>query len=71
MKASAYLLLAASYLDRGEVVPKRFRDWAPAFWTEYIALTLPDPYEFNSADIRETRVLRFLLAAAMARDAGE
>ena len=71
MKASSYLLLAAAYLDRGEPVPKCYRDWAPAFWTEYIALTLPDPYEFKSADIQQTRVLRFLLAAAIAKDAGE
>ena len=71
MKASGYLLIVATYLDRGEAVPKRLRDWAPPYWTEYIGLTLPEEYDHCAADLRETRVMRFLLAWAMAKDAGE
>lgn len=44
------------------------RTAAPPGWTEWICLTLPDADEWDQAEVDETRVMRFLLAAAMARD---
>lgn len=72
MKCSHFLRIAAECIEQGLVIsiPKQER---PKDWPLYVALTLPT-YPLSQwpvRDIERTRVLRFLLAAAIAEGDGE
>ena len=71
-KPSEFLLACAEFYDAGEEIPPELRSRAPDGWHDYLALTLPEPFapEYVSGELCRLRTLRFMLAAAMAADAG-
>lgn len=71
-RSSAYLLAVAEALDGG-FSAAAVADHKPDRWAEWLVLTLPDClcYDHHAEDIQETRVLRFCLAAAIARSEGD
>lgn len=69
MKSSLFLRYAAHCIEDGFPVDRAI---APAGWVQWIVHTLPTPDAlWNDEDVTETRVMRFLLAAEMAEDAGD
>lgn len=72
MKTSLFLRIAAECIEQGLLItiPQKER---PKDWPLYVALTLP-PYPLSKwpvPAIERTRVLRFLLAAAVAEGEGD
>ena len=72
LKPSQFLLLCAEALDGGNEIPPELRARGPDGWHEWIVLTLPDVItEYaTERELSRTRPMRFILAAAMAADAG-
>ena len=73
MRPSRWLTLAAEALDGG-FTPMAVSLYPPPLgWQDYVTMTLPscDCYDHHAEDIVETRVLRFLLAAAIAKEEGQ
>lgn len=65
---SDFLLYCARCIESREWIDPAL---APSGWVEYIALTEPPTFEWDdSAAIAETRSLRFMLAAAIAKSEG-
>lgn len=66
MKSSAFLRFAAEQIDLG----RRIGPVEAKGWNEYICMTLPPVEEWNERELCETRVMRFLLAAEIAKSDG-
>jgi len=66
MKPSEFLRFAAEQIDLG----RRIGPVEAKGWNEYICMTLPPVDDWNEREISETRVMRFLLAAEIARADG-
>lgn len=70
MLISEFLGFAARSIEAGiPILPKL----APKGWGEYAAMTLPQSCDFSvsAKELVETRVMRFLLAAEIARSEGK
>lgn len=70
---SEFLLLCAGYHGRNRPIPPGVRSMAPEGWHDYLSLTLPEPFApaFADGSLDETRAMRFLLAAAIAKSEGQ
>lgn len=73
MKPSQFLIKCAAFHDAGKLVPPELRSKAPLGWHGYLALTLPSPFAdaFSDGTLDDTRAMRFMLAAAIAKSEGE
>ena len=73
MKISRWLTLAAEAVDGGFTPMAVSLYPPPPGWDTYLVMTLPacDCYDHHAEDVIGTRVMRFLLAAAIARSQGE
>jgi len=72
MKPSEWLRKAAERFDAGEALGRDFLEARPLVALGYVILTFPEQGEFpgQAKAIDETRVMRFLLAAAIAESEG-
>ena len=77
MKASAFLRRCAELHFSGVPIPDRLRAKVDAGWAEYLMLTMPtvaddQAHPFTiTRQIDETRPMRFMLAAAIAKSEGQ
>lgn len=72
MKASDFLILAARYADQGRPIPSQYLGNEPPGWHHYVTLTQPETIAdaFRDGSLEETRTLRLMLAAAIAKSEG-
>lgn len=71
-KASEFLLLCAQYADKGLPLQSPYIGNEPPGWHYYVTLTQPETIAdaFRDGTLEETRTLRLMLAAAIAKSEG-